>query len=76
MSAVQDLPFHISANPKSRLPEELALKPATPQNVAEGHEMSLSVMFAAPAGTDAFITVKPLPFHRASSIAGAPGSEE
>ena len=52
------------------------LKPAAAHNVVEGHEMSLSVTFAAPAGTAAFIAVKTLPFHLASSIAGAPGIEE
>ena len=69
------MPFHISANPKSLVPEEFVLKPATAQIVAEGHEMSLSVMFAAPAGTAAFIAVKALPFHLARSMAGAPAIE-
>ena len=76
LSAVQDLPFHISANPKALVPEGFVLKPATAQSVIEGHEMSLSVTFAAPAGTAAFITVKLLPFHLARSIDGAPGTEE
>ena len=76
LSAVQDLPFHISANPKALVPEGFVLKPATAHIVAEGHETSLSVMFAAPAGTAAFIAVKTLPFHLTRSIAGAPGIEE
>ena len=51
------------------------LKAATAQIVAEGHETSLSVTFAAPAGTAGFIAVKALPFHLARSIAGAAGIE-
>jgi len=65
-------------SPRTRklVPELFALKPAAAHIIAEGHEMSLSVMVAAPAGTAAFIAVKTLPFHPARSIAGAPPIEE
>jgi hypothetical protein len=70
------LPFHTAASPKTPVPEGFVLKPTAAQNVAEGHEMSLSVMSAASAGTAGFIAVKLVPFHLARSIAGVPGTEE
>jgi hypothetical protein len=70
------LPFHISANPNALVPDRFALKPATAHIVVEGHEMSLRVMFAAPAGTAAFITARLFPFHLARSIFGADAVDE
>src|SRR5580700_3227251 len=72
LCAVQDAPFHSSANPNPRVPSEFVLKPAATQLLAEAHETSLSMIPSAPAGAAAFISVRPLPFHRASSIADAP----